>query len=117
LPGRNDPVYLQATTACLAAIVVMQVVHVFLCRDARASIVAYGLSSNPMILWGIGVEVGLLLAIVYTPWGNMIFGTAPLGLGPWLFLVPFTAAMLMLEEGRKMVVRRKRILHGLPAVP
>jgi hypothetical protein len=47
----------------------------------------------------------------------MIFGTAPLGLGSWLFLVPFAAAMLMLEEGRKMVARRKRILHGLPAVP
>ena len=28
----NDPLYLQATTACLAAIVMTQVVNVFLCR-------------------------------------------------------------------------------------
>ena len=31
----HDPLYLQATTACLSAIVVMQIVNVFLCRSDR----------------------------------------------------------------------------------
>ncbi len=35
----QDPVYLQATTACLSAIVVMQIVNVFLCRSATRSVV------------------------------------------------------------------------------
>jgi len=47
LPGKTDPLYLQATTACLAAIVVMQVVNVFLCRHPRKSSLSFGLFSNP----------------------------------------------------------------------
>jgi calcium-translocating P-type ATPase len=103
----GDPLYLEATTACLAAIVVMQVVNVFLCRDARESAFAFGLASNPLILAGIAAEIGLILAIVYTPWGNAAFGTAPLGSDAWLFAVPFAVGMLVLEEGRKLYLRRR----------
>jgi sodium/potassium-transporting ATPase subunit alpha len=106
LPGRLDPYYLQATTACLAAIIVTQVVNVFLCRDPRASLFSVGLWGNPLILLGVAVEVGLMLAIVYAPWVQTIFGTAALGLDTWLFMLPFAAAMLLLEEIRKLVARR-----------
>ena len=40
----QDPVYLQATTACLSAIIVMQIVNVFLCRSATRSVFSTGLS-------------------------------------------------------------------------
>ena len=33
----NDPLYLRATTACLSALIVMQIVNVFLCRSAVRS--------------------------------------------------------------------------------
>jgi len=106
MPGRLEPLYLQATTACLAAIIVTQVVNVFLCRDPRASILTIGLLGNPLILLGVGVEIALILAIVYTPWGQAIFGTAALPPEAWLFMLPFAAAMLLLEEARKLIVRR-----------
>ena len=77
-----------------------------LCRDSRESVTALDLFSNPVIFWGIAFELVLILVIVYTPWGNVIFGTAPIGIEVWLFLIPFAAAMLMLEEGRKAAVRR-----------
>jgi len=102
----SDPLYLEATSACLAAIIVMQVVNVFLCRDPRESVLATGLGGNPLLFWGIGVEVALILAIVYTPLGNAIFGTAPIGPEAWLFMLPFAAAMLALEEARKWRARR-----------
>ena len=35
-----------------------------------------------------------------------LFGTAPLPLDAWLFILPFALAMLLLEEGRKGIVRR-----------
>ena len=47
----NDPLYLRATTACFSAIVVLQIVNVFLCRSARRSIFSTGLLGNPLI-WG-----------------------------------------------------------------
>jgi calcium-translocating P-type ATPase len=106
MPSSVDPVYLEATTACLAAIVALQVVNVFLCRHPRESLAATGVLGNPLILWGVAVEVVLLACIVYAPVGNMLFGTAPLGLGVWAFILPFAGAMLLLEELRKYAVRR-----------
>ena len=106
LPGPRDLLYLQATTACLAAIVVMQVANVFLCRHPRQPFWCFPLLTNPLLLAGIVSEAVLLLAIVYTPWGNALFGTAPLAGSVWLFILPFAGAMLLLEEGRKMAVRK-----------
>ena len=77
--GKADPLYLQATTACLAAIVVMQVVNLFVCRHPRKSSLSFGLAANPFILPGIAAELAVILAIVYTPAGNWLFGTAPIG--------------------------------------
>jgi hypothetical protein len=53
-----------------------------------------------------GIEVALILVIVYTPVGNLVFGTAPIGAGAWLFMLPFAIAMLTGDEIRKWIVRR-----------
>ncbi|MEW5862608.1 MAG: cation-transporting P-type ATPase [Pseudomonadota bacterium] len=105
--GPRDPLYLQATTACLAAIVMMQVVNVFLCRDPLRPAFAFGLASNPLILWGIAFELALLAAIVYTPAGQALFGTASLSADVWLYVLPFAAAMFVAEEARKGIARRR----------
>jgi calcium-translocating P-type ATPase len=104
----SDPLYLQATTACLAAIVLMQIVNVFLCRDPVRPAFSRGLTSNPLILWGIAAELALLAAIVFTPLGQSLFGTATLPLDVWLYMLPFAAAMFALEEARKLYVRVRR---------
>ncbi len=103
----HDPLYLQATTACLSAIIVMQVVNVFICRSDRRSAFASGLFSNNLILAGVAAEIALISLIVYTPWGNAIFGTAPIPAATWLFILPFAIAMLVLEEVRKWFVRTR----------
>ena len=48
----TDPRYLQATTLYLGAIVLLQMVNVFLCRSPTRSIRATGLLGNPLIAWG-----------------------------------------------------------------
>lgn len=102
----NDPLYLRATTACLSAIIVMQVVNVFLCRSSRESVFSSSFLGNPFIVWGIAAEIGLLLLIDYAPWGNLIFGTAPIAKEVWFFVIPFAVGMLVLDEIRKWLVRR-----------
>jgi sodium/potassium-transporting ATPase subunit alpha len=47
----SDPLYLRATTACFSAIVVLQIVNVFLCRSTTHSIFSTGILGNPLI-WG-----------------------------------------------------------------
>ncbi|MDE2310653.1 MAG: cation transporting ATPase C-terminal domain-containing protein, partial [Betaproteobacteria bacterium] len=105
--GHHDNLYLQATTACLSAIIAMQVANVFLCRHPAMSIFSRGHRRNRLIGYGIAFELLLLLLIDYTPWGNMLFGTAPLAVNVWLFIVPFGVGMSLLEELRKAVVRRR----------
>jgi calcium-translocating P-type ATPase len=104
---KADPLYLQATTACLASIVAMQVMNLFLCRHPLKSSLAFGLAANPLILVGIAAELALILAIVYTPAGNWLFGTAPIGWEAWLLALPFAAAMWGADEARKAWLRRK----------
>ncbi len=102
----DDPLYLQATTACLSAIIVMQVVNVFLCRSDRDSVLSRGFFNNKLIMWGIAAEIVLILLIDYTSWGNQVFGTAPISIDVWLFVVPFALGMLVLEELRKWAARK-----------
>jgi hypothetical protein len=73
------------------------------------------------LIWaGIAAEVALILVIDYTTPGNAMFGTLPLGFEAWLVVLPFALAMLMLEEVRKAVVRRREragtALSGRPGV-
>ncbi len=106
--GKADPLYLQATTACLAAIVVSQVVNVFLCRHPEEGALRFRPADNPLLLAGIAFEALLILAIVYTPFGNAAFGTSPLPAGPWLLMVALALAIGLLEEARKRILRRRR---------
>ena len=101
----RDPLYQQATTACFSAIVVLQIVNVFLCRSATRSIFSTGILGNALIWGGVLVELALVALIGATPLGNYIFGTAPIGTETWLFILPFAAVMLLAEEVRKWIVR------------
>lgn len=101
----NDPLYLQATTACLSAIVVMQIVNVFLCRSDTRPVFSTGLFGNRLIVWGVILEIALILLIDYSHWGNVILGTTPLAGKVWLFVLPFAVGLLILEEFRKRFVR------------
>ena len=110
--ARTAPLYLEATTACLATIVMMQVVNVFLCRHPRRSVFAFSLFGNPLILLGIAAELGLLLFIAYTPTGHWLFGTAPVGAEVWLLAAALAVLMGFAEEARKTWLRRRRCTAG-----
>ena len=105
LPPTNT-LYLQATTACLTAIIITQIGNIFACRSSRESVFSIGFFSNRLIFGGILIELVLQLFIVYHPYGNSIFGTAPIGLDVWLMLVPFSIGLLLAEEMRKVYAVR-----------
>ena len=109
LPLPTDPLYLQATTACLAAIVLAQMVNVFVCRHPLIPAWRFPLFENRLLLAGLATEGLLLLIIVYTPLGNRWFGTAPLPVEVWLFALPFALLLGVAEEGRKWVSRRMAV--------
>ncbi|HSG24405.1 MAG TPA: HAD-IC family P-type ATPase, partial [Azonexus sp.] len=105
--GKLDPLYLQATTACLAAIVVAQMVNVFACRHPRTAAMHFSLTQNPLLLLGLGVELGLIMIIVYTPWGNGIFATQAFDSMIWGLILALALGFGGLEEVRKYLARRR----------
>lgn len=106
MPAPDSLIYLQATTACLTAIVLTQMANVFACRSFIEPVIGPGFFSNQLIFAGIAVELLLQLFIVYTPWGNRIFSTASLSISVWGMLIPFMLLILFAEETRKFIYRR-----------
>ena len=101
----SDPLYRSATAACLSAIIMMQIVNVFLCRSSVRSLFATGAGGNRLILWGAARELALLIAVNYAPLANVILDTAPVPPALWPLLAPFGVGMLALEEARKVRAR------------
>ena len=93
----------------MSAIIVLPIVNVFLCRSASRSVFSTGFLGNRLILWGVALEIVLVLAINYTPLGNLLLGTSPLAGRVWLFMIPFAGAMLALEELRKRLARATKL--------
>jgi sodium/potassium-transporting ATPase subunit alpha len=108
--GQTPPVllYQQATTACLSAVIVTQIANGFVCRSPRTSVFSLGLFTNRLLLAGMLVEIGLQLAIVYSPIGQTLFGTAALPLNTWLVALPFALFLFGADEGRKALAGRLR---------
>ena len=104
----SDLLYRQATTACLAAIVVTQVANGLTCRSDRRSLASMGILTNRLLVAGIVCEVLLLLAAVYVPAVSDVLGTAPPPAFAWLVPVPFALLLLGADEIRKGFVRRAR---------
>ena len=102
----SSPLYKEATTVTFAGIVLAQVVNVFACRSDRLSMTRSGWFSNPLILWGIAIELTLLAVITYTPIGHEIFGTS--SVPAWIFgpLALGALMLLLAEEARKIIVNR-----------
>jgi len=102
----SSPLLQSATTVTLAGIVLAQVANVFACRSARLSAFRVGWLTNPLIYWGIAVELTLFAVISYTSIGNKMFGTTPLPL--WIFgpLIIGATLLLLAEEGRKLIADR-----------
>jgi sodium/potassium-transporting ATPase subunit alpha len=103
----NNILYMQATTACLTAIIITQIANVFACRSFRESVFGIGFFSNRLIFAGIAFEIALQIFIVYHPWGNAIFSTSPIAAQMWLILIPFALILFAAEEARKLIVRGK----------
>jgi magnesium-transporting ATPase (P-type) len=107
LAAEGTLTYRMATTMTLASVVATQVGAVMACRTDRASIFRIGFFSNRLVLWGIVVELALLATLIYTPFLQPIFNTAPIGLREWAYLFAWTPAIFFLDEIRKAIIRRR----------
>jgi len=101
----DNPLYMQATTACLTAIIITQIANIFACRSFKESVFRIGFFSNKLIFIGIGFELAIQFFIVYHPFGNRIFHTSPISAEIWFILLPFAILLFVAEETRKHLLK------------
>lgn len=105
-----DPAYRKAITMAQAAIVVSQFFNAQTVRADRDSVFRLGLWSNPRLVAGGCVGIGIMAAISYAPPLQAVFGTAPLSAGDWVVLAGFGALLLAADEARKWWLRGRPVM-------
>ena len=105
-------VYAQATTMMLAGVVFSQIGMVMNNRTDYDSVLKRGLFSNRYINAGIIIELILIVAIIYIPFLNDIFNTAPISWLEWLYLLCIPFIVFGLEELRKKILRNIKKRKG-----
>jgi magnesium-transporting ATPase (P-type) len=98
--------YVLAVTVFHAGVVMAQVGNAFACRTATQRGRALGWFSNPFLWVAVGVEILIILALIYIPPLAAAFDheQIPLSFWPWLLL--YAPVLYGLDSIRKRIVRR-----------
>jgi magnesium-transporting ATPase (P-type) len=113
LPDHGS-LYLSACAMALAGVVMAQVGNVFAHRTERASAFGLGWFSNRLIWLGVATELVIVTAVVYVPPLQDVIGTAAFPLVAWLPLLAISPLLMLLDEARKAMVRRRERSGGTP---
>ncbi|MCC7572720.1 MAG: cation-transporting P-type ATPase [Candidatus Methanofastidiosum sp.] len=100
----TDPLYLKATTMCLVAIIVCQIVNVIGCRSLRNSIFKMGFFKNKYIFLGIISEIILIIAFTNLQVFKTFLGTASIEPELILLILPFALLIFVVDELRKYLM-------------
>lgn len=103
---QNSLIYMKGTTMTFAGIVIAQVGNVLACRTNKISIFKTSLKSNKWIWLGIASQLTIISLIIYVPFLQGLFGTTAIGLTEWMFLALLACIVVLVEEIRKLFVRR-----------
>ena len=106
-------VHILASTVFFAGVVTSQVGNAFACRTEKGKVHKLGWLSNRYLLLGIGVELVMLLALIYIPFLADLFEMTPLPVHAWPILAVFAPILIVLERIRKSAALwLERLRHG-----
>lgn len=95
-----------AQTAAVNAIIFGEIFYLFSARTFRHRISDIGFFSNKRMLISIILMIGLQLIFTYAGFMNRVFGTAPLGIGAWLYIITSSFIIFLVVEFIKWNDRR-----------
>jgi magnesium-transporting ATPase (P-type) len=99
-------IYARGTTIVMTGIMMGQLGNLFSARTSSLSTLRLSPFRNRWILPGIVTQLAIMAAIIYLPFLQPLFGTAPLLPLDLLFLLILAPAVLLLEELRKLLRRK-----------
>jgi Ca2+-transporting ATPase len=101
-----------AQTVAFATLVMSELFRAFTARSEYYSVVSVGLFSNKWMLYAVGSSFILLLAAIYVPFLQVVFGTVPLTLGDWINMIPLIMMASLAAEVTKAFLRRRAYSHA-----
>jgi len=93
----------QARTVAVNVFVMVEAFYLFNSRSFSRSPFALGFWTNPWIVVGFVLMAGLQLGFTYLPFMNILFGSAPIGLLPWIKILAVSLAAYLIIEGEKKI--------------
>ncbi|HEX2792334.1 MAG TPA: HAD-IC family P-type ATPase [Candidatus Paceibacterota bacterium] len=100
----------KALTVSLTTLAVLQWYNAWNCRSEDRSLLSMNPFGNPYLVGATAIVVGLQLAALYTPFLQGLLTTMPLSLEEWGLILLASTPILVVEEIRKLFVRRTRPL-------
>lgn len=97
---------LYAQTMALAQLVMFQLANAFNSQSATASMFTTWLK-NKFLFWSVIFGIVLQVGIPYTPFGRDILRVMPLSLTDWIVIACLSLSLIVVEEIRKYIVRRR----------
>jgi len=103
-----DPLlYAKGTTIVMAGIMAGQLGNLFASRTNIESLFTFNLKKSKWLIVGALASTGILAMFIYVPFFQAILGTAPLSLSEWFYLYSIVPVILLTEEIRKQLAKRK----------
>jgi Ca2+-transporting ATPase len=95
-----------ARTMAFATLSISELLRAYTSRSERYSLWSIGIFSNRWMQWAVLTSMVVLVAIIYVPFLDPIFGTTFLTLDDWLVMLPLILVPSVAAEINKWVLRK-----------
>jgi len=106
----------KAWTISLTTLAVFQWFNAWNCRSESKSIFQINFFSNKFLLGATTIVIVLQLLAVYNPVFQKILRTVPLNLSEWLMILSVSVSIVVVEEVRKFLYRKKLVREVVQTV-
>ncbi len=96
----------RARTVAFLSMAFFQLWNVFSMRSATDSIFTLGWRTNKWVVRGVALSIALIMALVYVPALQRVFGLAAVGWREWALAIAVSSSVLWAVEGYKLLIRR-----------
>ena len=97
----------QATTMAFVTLGLAELPMAYTSRSERFSVFQIGLFSNRKMQWAVLLSLVGMLAVVYVPFLNPIFGMLPLGWAQWAWVLPAAMVPAVVAEIIRWALRHR----------
>jgi len=93
----------KAQTIAFTMLVMFEMFNAFNCRSEKHSITKLGLFTNAWLLLAVASSIVMQLAVIYVPFLQPLFNTAPLTLAEWVIIIAVSASVILVVEAGKFI--------------